>query len=156
MSSDIDWNEVRILLDTLYTATDRLESLFPGRKFTLDGHLVGSIGEVIAAYMFDLNLLRGSNKGHDATTKDGRNIEVKLTQGNGVAIRHEPDHLIVLQREKNQSVKVVFNGPGQIAWEKAGKMQSNGQRPISIKALQALDRTILNVDRLQLCREPPI
>ena len=27
-----------------------LEAEFPGRHFTLDGHLVGSIGEVMAAY----------------------------------------------------------------------------------------------------------
>lgn len=27
-----------------------LEESFPGRHFTLDGHLVGSIGEIMAAY----------------------------------------------------------------------------------------------------------
>jgi len=49
---EVDWAEVRALLDSLYGSAERLEALFPGRKFTLDGHLVGSIGEVIAAYMF--------------------------------------------------------------------------------------------------------
>ena len=33
----------------IYKATAALEALYPGRKFTPDGHLVGSIGEVIAA-----------------------------------------------------------------------------------------------------------
>jgi hypothetical protein len=33
----------------IYQATAELEALYPGRKFTPDGHLVGSIGEVIAA-----------------------------------------------------------------------------------------------------------
>jgi len=33
----------------IYWAVVRLEVLYPGRKFTPDGHLVGSIGEVIAA-----------------------------------------------------------------------------------------------------------
>ncbi len=33
----------------IYRAVVRLEELYPGRKFTPDGHLVGSIGEVIAA-----------------------------------------------------------------------------------------------------------
>ncbi len=51
----VDWEEVKGLLDQLYAASGRLEALFPGRKFTLDGHLVGSVGEVIAAYMFDLD-----------------------------------------------------------------------------------------------------
>jgi hypothetical protein len=33
----------------IYRAVVRLEELYPGWKFTPDGHLVGSIGEVIAA-----------------------------------------------------------------------------------------------------------
>ncbi|WP_155253486.1 DUF6998 domain-containing protein [Bradyrhizobium japonicum] len=33
----------------IYRAVAELEALYPGRKFTPDGHLVGSIGEVIAA-----------------------------------------------------------------------------------------------------------
>ena len=33
----------------LYRITAELERRYPGRKFTIDGHLVGSIGEVIVA-----------------------------------------------------------------------------------------------------------
>jgi hypothetical protein len=156
MSATIDWSEVAKLLDTLYRSTDRLEALFPGRKFTLDGHLVGSIGEVIAAYMFDLNLLPGSSKGHDATARDGRNVEVKFTQGASVAIRHEPDHLIVLHRGKGRNVSVVFNGPGKSAWEQAGKKQSNGQRPISLAKLREIDASIGADDRLTQVQEAPV
>jgi hypothetical protein len=46
----------------------RLESRFPDRKFTLDGHLVGSIGEVWAAHLFDLLLLPPSEATHDAVS----------------------------------------------------------------------------------------
>ncbi|MCI4680027.1 hypothetical protein K9U39_14300 [Rhodoblastus acidophilus] len=144
------------MLDGLYSTISRLEAIFPRRKFTPDGHLVGSIGEVIAAYMFDLDLLRGSNKGHDAIAQDGRKIEVKLTQGARVAIRHEPDHLIVLQRLKDGPVTVVFNGPGNVAWERCGNKGDNGQRSIPLSTLRALDRQIEQVDRLPLKREPPV
>jgi RNase P/RNase MRP subunit p29 len=156
MSEPVDWNQVLALLDTLYSASDRLELLFPSRKFTLDGHLVGSIGEVIAAYMFDLNLLRGSNKGHDAISKDGRNIEVKLTQGKSVSIRHEPDHLIVLQRRRGARVSVIFNGPGALAWAQAGKMQNNGQRPISLVKLRQINEGIEFAARLAQIQEAPL
>lgn len=156
MSETVDWNEVRSLLEALYLSSDRLEAMFPGRKFTLDGHLVGSIGEVIAAYMFDLDLLRGSNKGHDARTSSGRQVEIKLTQGGGVALRHEPEHLLVLQRSKGAGVRIVFNGPGSLAWELAGKMQKNGQRPISLKRLGELDHHVPPADRLKQIREAPV
>ena len=75
------WREVSELLASLYDIVARLEEFFPGRKFTPDGHLVGAIGEVIAAQMFDLELLPASNPGHDAVTGDGRRVQIKLTQG---------------------------------------------------------------------------
>ena len=160
MSEPVDWSEVGRVLDALYQATDRLEQLFPGRKFTPDGHLVGSIGEVVAAYMFDLDLHRGSNKGHDAATRgvNGivRQVEVKLTQGTTVAIRHEPAHLIVLRRKKGGRVEVVFNGPGLQAWAGAGDKGSNGQRPISVSRLRELNGHVADSDRLEVRREAPV
>lgn len=160
MSEPVDWSEVGRVLDALYRATDRLEQLFPGRKFTPDGHLVGSIGEVVAAYMFDLDLRRGSNKGHDAVTRGNngavRQVEVKLTQGTSVAVRHEPAHLIVLQRKKGHRVEVVFNGPGQEAWAGARNFGSNGQRPISVSKLRELNNRVADANRLPLIREAPV
>jgi hypothetical protein len=160
MSEPVHWTEVGSVLDSLYRATDRLEQLFPGRKFTPDGHLVGSIGEVVAAYMFDLDLHRGSNKGHDGVTRGGyglvRQVEVKLTQGTTVAIRHQPAHLIVLQRKKGRRVEVVFNGPGLQAWEGARSKGSNGQRPISVSKLRELNNGVADTDRLSVIREAPV
>jgi hypothetical protein len=33
----------------IYEAVEELQKFYPGRKFTPDGHLVGLIGEVVAA-----------------------------------------------------------------------------------------------------------
>lgn len=154
--TDVDWTEVAGELEKLYDASARLEAMFPGRKFTLDGHLVGSIGEVVAAYMFDLDLNRASTLGHDALARDGRPVEIKLTQGQAVAIRHEPGHLIVLQRPRGGPVRVVFNGPGQCAWEASGAMASNGQRPIRLSTLTALNATLDDAVRLPQIRPAPV
>lgn len=154
--TDIDWTEVAGELEKLYDASARLEAMFPGRKFTLDGHLVGSIGEVVAAYMFDLDLNRASTLGHDALARDGRPVEIKLTQGQAVAIRHEPGHLIVLQRPRGGPVRVVFNGPGEVAWNACGGMASNGQRPIRLSTLTALNATLDDSVRLPQIRSAPV
>ena len=156
MSEDVDWTEVKALLDDLYAATDRLELLFPGRKFTPDGHLVGSIGEVIAAYMFNLDLLPGSSLAHDAKAADGRRIEIKLTQGNAIAIRHQPEHLIALRRVMGEKVEVVFNGPGDMPWEAAGEMGSNGQRRLGIARLRSLDQAVPDEQKLRVVRAAPV
>ena len=72
MTTETEWREASRALDALYAASAELERLFPGRKFTLDGHLVGSIGEVVAAYMFGLDLNPASTPGFDAVAPDGR------------------------------------------------------------------------------------
>lgn len=152
----VDWQQVRVLIDQIYRSTDALEGMFPGRKFTLDGHLVGSVGEVAASYMFDLDLKPASTKGHDAQTRDGRRVEIKLTQGKGISIRHEPELLLVLCRPKGESISVVYNGPGSEAWHAAGQMQKNGARPIGLTKLAALDAKIRPEQRLPLVREAPV
>lgn len=156
MSEEVNWERVADLLDDLYAAADGLERIFPGRKFTLDGHLVGSIGEVAAAYIFDLDLNPASTMGHDARSRCGRNVEIKLTQGRSVAIRHEPEHLIVLHRPIGGPLRVVFNGPGSLAWTAAGRMQKNGQRPISLSRLSQISRDVAPDGRLPEVREPPV
>lgn len=156
MSGNIDWAQVVRYLDDLYMASHGLGQMFPGRKFTLDGHLVGSIGEVVAAYMFDLDLNPASTLGHDAKSRDGRDVEIKLTQGRSVAIRHEPEHLIVLHRPKGGPIRTVYNGPGLHAWNAAGSMQKNGQRPISLTKLSQLTAEVSASERLPEIREPPV
>jgi hypothetical protein len=156
MNDSIDWDRVARYLDALYEASEGLEGIFVGRKFTLDGHLVGSIGEVVAAYIFDLDLNAASTQAHDAITHDGKKVEIKLTQGRSVAIRHEPEHLIALHRPKGRPLSIVYNGPGSVVWESAGRIQTNGQRSISLARLRNLDRQVRGCDRLPVKRAPPI
>lgn len=126
------------LVGELYRVVQEFERLFPGRRFTPDGHLVGSIGEVMAAHRYGLKLLPHSYRGHDARAPDGSLVEIKATQSSSIGLREEPMHLLVLQLGRGGEVSEVFNGPGSLAWLAAGKMQRNGQRPISLSKLKAL------------------
>lgn len=149
------WSEVPALLTSLYRVVNRLEKLFPGRKFTPDGHLVGSIGEAIAARMFNLSLLKASTAEHDATSADGETlVQIKLTQGKrGISLRAEPQHLLVLRLDPDLSIEVVYNGCGQTPWAAAGKMQKNGQRVISLSKLRTMHGEVHDSQRLALRNE---
>lgn len=129
-------------VQALYRITQELESAFPGRKFTLDGHLVGSIGEVLVAEHYNLTLLPNSTETHDAIAADGRLVQIKATQINRVAISSRPDWLIVIHILSDGTWEEVYNGPGGLAWDNAGKMQKNGQRPISASRLKQLMQQI--------------
>lgn len=67
------------LVRRLYALVAELEEHFPGRPFTLDGHLVGSIGEVIAAHQYELTLLPCSAESHDAVTSASLRVQIKAT-----------------------------------------------------------------------------
>lgn len=141
--------EVPALIAQLYQLVARLEELFDHeRKFTPDGHLVGSIGEVIAQRRYKLRLEKPSTKGYDAKTADGTQVQIKVTQGGSVGLREEPQHLLVLSLNKQGQDAEVYNGPGKLAWDAAGKMQSNGQKPITLSKLRKLMDKVLEQERV--------
>lgn len=125
----------------IYDAVARLEAKYPGRKFTPDGHLVGSIGEVIAAEAFGLELLAASNAAHDARSSDGRLVQVKLTAGKSVSLNGNCDWLLVLKIASHTTAELVYFGAGQQVWDICGPMQKNGQRRVSLSKLRGLSAT---------------
>jgi hypothetical protein len=121
----------------IYAAVNELEARYPGRKFTPDGHLVGSIGEVIAAEAFNLTLYPMSHAAHDACDANGP-VQVKMTAGNSVAMYDCCLRLIVLKVVSPKEAEVIYDGPGEPVWMNAGKVQKNGQRTISVSKLRKL------------------
>lgn len=117
-----------------------LETEYPNRKFTLDGHLVGSIGEVLAAEKYNLTLLPNSTETHDAVDQSDRMIQIKTTQINSIALSSEPDYLLIQKLLKNGTVEKIYFGHGKIVWDNCGKMQKNGQRRISLSRLIKLGK----------------
>lgn len=136
------------LICHLYQIVEHLEVQFPGRRFTLDGHLVGSLGEVLAADRYGLELCKNSTQVHDAVTSKGKRVQIKATQSNSVALRNRPDCLIVLLIKRDGTVEEVYNGPGNQPWDQAGRIQKNGQRSISVSKLQSLMKKVKEEDRI--------
>ena len=135
-------------IKAIYATTSELEALYPGRHFTPDGHMVGSIGEVIVADVYGLELLTASAKTHDAKAQDGKMVQIKATQRDRIAISSEPDYLIAIRIHADGSYEEIYNGPGKLVWMAAGPMQKNGQRSISTAKLSNLAKTVRQGDRI--------
>ncbi|MBQ6289292.1 MAG: hypothetical protein IJK71_08605 [Clostridia bacterium] len=123
----------------LYSLVAELEQQYPGRHFTPDGHMLGSIGEVYAKERYGLKLYDASYPVHDGETLDGRKVQIKLTQINSISMYEEPEFLIVLKIDKKGAISEIYNGPGKEPWDLAGSVQKNGQRTISIKKLMSIE-----------------
>jgi hypothetical protein len=131
-------NRTAEIIREIYRLVEELEAIYPGRKFTPDGHLVGSIGEAYAAERYGLKLLAASSSTHDAVDVDGRYYQIKATGGSSIGIRSCPDNLLVLKLHRDGTLTEIYRGPGQPAWNAAGAMQKNGQRAISLSKLRML------------------
>ena len=121
----------------IYKAVAELEQRYPERRFTPDGHLVGSIGEVIAAEALGLQLHPMSHRGHDAFDARG-DVQIKMTGGNSVAMYATCERLVVLRVVSPEEAEIVYDGPGAPAWEQAGRMGKNGQRVIPLSRLRRI------------------
>lgn len=121
----------------IYQAVAELEAKYPGRCFTPDGHLVGSIGEVVASEALGLTLYPASRPGHDAYDENG-DVQIKMTAGKKISMYATSDRLVVLKIVSPTEAHIVFDGPGAPAWERANPMAKNGQRSITLKKLQEI------------------
>lgn len=138
------------LIKELYSTVSGLEKMFPGRHFTPDGHMVGSIGECLVAEAYGLSLQTASNKGFDATSESGLKVELKATQSNRVAFRNCPEHAIVIKIDKNGTFEEVYNGSGARVFEHFTRkpLPSNGQYQISISKLRQLQDLVPSEEAL--------
>lgn len=139
---------VKDKVQKLISIVKELEEDFPGRHFTLDGHLVGSIGEVMAAYYYGIELYSASTVAHDGEI-DGRKVQIKISQQDNIVINHEPEHLIVLYLKKNGEVYEVYNGPGKEPWNSAGKRDSHNNRHMRVNRLMELDKQVSDKLRIE-------
>lgn len=147
MPSSEDKN-IRDLIQELYCVASELESHYPGRHFTPDGHMVGSIGEVLAAETYGIELFKASAPIHDGSAPDGRLVQIKATQVDSIGIGKCPDYLIVLKIFHDGSFEEVYNGPGAPVWNAAGKRQKTSQRHISLSRLRELNALVIENEKI--------
>lgn len=74
----------------LYRARNDLRRAVRGLHFSLDGKLIGDIGEAVATQHFGLERLPEGTKGHDFRVAGGRLVQVKATQLGAPPLRTKP------------------------------------------------------------------
>lgn len=143
-------HQIPPLIAEIYKAVRKLNRLFPGRPFTPDGHLVGSIGEVVAAYVYGLDLAKCSSTGYDAT-KDGVRVEIKLTSGDQINISEQDSYaelLIVLRLTDGSRFEEIYSGAFPVDLVRAKKTNKRRFVCVTLSQLKRLDSHQLPCARL--------
>jgi hypothetical protein len=125
--------------------------------FTLDGNLIGDLGEVLAMELFNLKLVEiKSHEAIDGFAPDGRSVQVKATgTGRGPAFRQtetRADHLIFLDLDLEKATgEIVYNGPEHYA---VGKLPDvfKGQRSLTRGQIRHADTLVQPNERLAMYR----
>lgn len=147
-----EYERLASIIRELYRIVGKLETDYCAhrRHFTLDGHLVGSIGEVYAAERYGIKLFASSAPTHDGIASDGKLVQIKATQRNSVALNDNPDYLIVLRIDERGGIDEVYNGPGKPVWDLFAnrKRPKNGQYQVSVARLKRLNETIPCEERI--------
>ena len=143
-------NGLREALCYIFKGIEHLKTEFPGRRFTIDGRLVGDIGEVIAALEYEVELDAVSQPIHDATMRDGRRVQVKATFGDSLTFKSTPDYLLGFKLYQDGRFEEVFNGPGHLVYDRYSHRSGIGQNLLSFpnSVLRELSANIPHAQRV--------
>jgi hypothetical protein len=140
----------------MLSIAEQLCAAYPKKKFTLDGRLVGDIGEVLVEDAYDLKLYEDIKKHHDAECSDGRLVQIKATMKKSLTFPadHVPNYYLGVQVGADGTFIEVFNGPGAIAWEavKDRSKPNANLHSVSVSALAKLQAQVRPEDRIPLRR----
>lgn len=139
-------------LGKIIAAITEMNAAFPHRKFTMDGRLVGDIGEIVAELEYDLTADKVSRSVHDAVTSDGRHVQVKAGFGETLTFGKVPEYYLGLKLFPDGSHREIYNGPGHIIYQHFKKTRQNfgeNLQSVSQVTLIRLSETVPDDERIK-------
>ncbi len=114
-------------INELLNIAERLREKYK-RGFSIDGNIVGDIGEVLASEKYDLELHDPNTPIHDAYTPDGMQVQIKASFKDKCYIssklKNRPDYFLFINIKRNGDIKEIYNGPASFIfsdYKKFGK-----------------------------------
>jgi hypothetical protein len=144
--------QIESSLKLIFEGISVLRNAFDGRrKFTIDGRLVGDIGEVIAELEYDLEIDAVSETLHDGTTSDGRRVQVKATFQNHLTFKGGYDLYLGLKLNQNGTFQEIYNGPGNLIAKRYANRKGLGETLLSfpISELAKLQYDVNEKDKVR-------
>ena len=147
-------NTTKAIKNLLEIVND-LQKTYPNKKFTLDGRLVGDIGEILVQENYDIKLFDKIVEKYDGEDSKKRKVQIKATFNDKLTFPCEekkvPEFYIGIKIFQDGTFEEVFNGNGKLIWElvKDRKKPSNGQFSISLAALRKQNEKVKKSERIQ-------
>ncbi|MDO8433322.1 MAG: hypothetical protein Q7S58_13025 [Candidatus Binatus sp.] len=142
-------------LGLIVRGIEQLRAAFPNQQFTIDGRLVGDIGEVIAERDYDLTLHLVQQPGHDAVTSDGRDVQIKATFKDSLTFVKTPAYYLGFKLYEDGHYEEIYNGPGEPIYDRYQHRKGIGETLLSfpIGELRELSQHVQTSKRIPKRKE---
>ncbi len=107
------FQEIAKALESIFSGICHLKNTYPGRQFTIDGRLVGDIGEAMAAMVYEIELDEVSQPTHDGTASNRGRVQIKATFQDALTFKTVPEYYLGIKINHNGTLEEIYNGPGQ-------------------------------------------
>jgi hypothetical protein len=126
---------------TLFSAQNALRELAPDFQWAGLGNLLGDYGEFVAIEAYGLNKAPAASNGFDATTDDGRTVQIKANHAaSQIGFRGEADLLLVLEVETNGQWNEIYYGSFADAKALARYSGRDNKHMVAVRQLVALNQ----------------
>ena len=146
-------DQIKPQLEAILGAVSNLRKLHPTKAFTIDGRLLGDLGEVLVADKYGIRLNDGVEPHHDGVDSAGRRVQIKTTMKGSLTYPadHCPDFVIGFVLKEDATIEEVFNGPGRIIGDYIASHRSapkNNLHNVSLGILRRLSEDVRDEDRI--------
>ena len=144
-------SRIRRALTRIFRGIRELQGIHPNRRFTIDGRLVGDIGEMMAELHFLIELDEVQQALHDGTADDDRRVQVKATFKESLTFKTVPEVYLGLKLYEDGTFEEIYNGPPGPIVEEYGHRAGFGEQLLSfpISRLRELNAQVAEEARIE-------
>ena len=141
---------IKDALDLLFTGIKELKEMFPEKEFTIDGRLVGDIGEILASLDYEVELFPIQKADHDGVTPDDRKVQIKASFKDSLTFKTIPDYYLGLKLYRDGNYEEIYNGPGINIYNRYSHRKGVGVKLLSfpIRELKRLSKEVSELERI--------
>ncbi len=138
-------------LQKIFSGIKQLKEALPSKEFTIDGRLVGDIGEAIVQRDYELTLYEGLAKNYDGETSSGKKVQIKATFKDSLIFKKVSDYYLGIKIHEDGTYEEIFNGPGKVIEGEYSHRKDFGKNLLSFpnKRLRELSENVPHDQRIR-------
>jgi hypothetical protein len=147
-------------LKVLFRTIEKLKQKYKhhNKSFTLDGKLVGDIGEVLVAEHYGLTLYNNNEPIYDGyvTDDESKKVQIKASFNEYFYFtkdtNNKPDYFIAVLLKQDGTFEEIYNGRGEFLYDTLLKhLPVDRKHPyrLSVKKLKELNKSNENTDKIK-------